>query len=58
MNTISIRHISGYEYQEIKYTTIEELNEKLINIIKDSNDIYIQLILNNINLNRFENNFI
>ena len=53
MNTISIRRISGYEYQEIKYTYIDELNEKLINIIKDSNNTYIQLILNSINLNKF-----
>ena len=48
-----MRRISGYEYQEIKYTTIEELNEKLITIIKDSNDTYIQLILNGTNLNKF-----
>ena len=53
MNTISICHISGFVYQEIKYTTIDELNEKLINITKDSNDIYIQLILNGTNLNKF-----
>ena len=56
MNTISIRRISGYEYQEIEYTTIEELNKELIDIIKysnESNDAYIQLILNSINLNKF-----
>ena len=53
MNTISIRRISGYEYQEIEYINIDELNKKLMNIIKDSNDVYIQLILNSINLNKF-----
>ena len=52
-NTISIRRISGYEYQEIEYINIDELNKKLMNIIKDSNDVYIQLILNSINLNKF-----
>ena len=54
MNTISIRRISGYEYQEIEYINIDELNKKLMNIIKDSNDVYIQLILNSINLNKFD----
>ena len=53
MNTISIHRISGYEYQEIKYLSINELNEKLMTIIKDSNNTYIQLILNSINLNKF-----
>ena len=46
MNTISIRCINNKVFQEIKYTIIDELNENLINIINNSNDIYVQLILN------------
>ena len=53
MNTISIHHINNNFFQEIKYTTINELNEKLITIINNTNDTYIQLILNGINLNKF-----
>ena len=60
-NTISIRCINNKVFQEINYINIDELNEKLINII-NTNDMYIQLILNNIklniNLNRFDNTLI
>ena len=53
MNTISIRTITNYEYQEIKYNSIDILNEKIINIIDSKNERHIQLILNGIYLNKF-----
>ena len=53
INTISIRYTNNDIFQEIKYNSINELNIKLINIINNMYDTYVQLIINNINLNRF-----
>ena len=53
MNIIFICYTNNKIFQEIKYSNINELNEKLINIINASSNIYVQLILNGINLNRF-----
>ena len=54
INTMNIFTISGTVFQEIKYTTIIELNEKLINllVLYDA-DIHVQLLINENDLNNF-----
>ena len=54
-NSISIYFISGVIFQNIQYNDFDELKEKLeYLIIHYDSDIYIQLLINESNLNNFD----
>ena len=53
--TVHIYSMSGDVFEEIEYTTIDDLKEKLISLlVKYDADIHIQLLINGNDLNNFD----